>query len=128
MGAIVRTAGKEMSERDFRNDLEYLTSEWKRIQQRMEQSSAPSLIFQNPGTIFLLIRDLISDGIEEIVVDDPRLYSSILEYVKEQAAHSVHQVTLYDDVAPIFRAYSIENEINSLRSKSLAQQRRVHRH
>ncbi len=69
--------------------------------------------------VFLLIQDLISDGIEEIVVDEPSLYGEIVEFVKKQFPQAVHHVTLYDDSSAIFRAYGIESEIHSLRTRKV---------
>ncbi|MBD3266776.1 Rne/Rng family ribonuclease [bacterium] len=119
MGAIVRTAGKDMQVEEFQKDLDYLIRDWQNIQERSNRCTAPALVYQNPGLIFILIRDLLSEGIEEIVVDDPKLYSHINEFLKEQAPNLVHHITFYDDAAPIFRAYGIESDIASLRSKKV---------
>jgi len=119
MGAIIRTAGKDLGEEAFREDLAHLQHEWERIKAKRETSPAPALLDENPSMVFLLIQDLISDGIEEIVVDDPSLYSEIVEFVKVQFPKSVHQITLYDDPASIFRAYGMETFINNLRTRKI---------
>ena len=119
MGVIVRTAGKEMGEEEFKKDLESLQNDWKKIQAKSEKCSVPSLVFQNPGIVFRIIRDLFSEGIEEIVVDDPQMYNDVVEFVKEIAPHSVQRITLYDDSAPIFRAHGADTEIAGLRSKKV---------
>jgi len=69
MGAIVRTAGKEMGKEEFGKDLQFLLTEWDKIQKKGEKAAPPAKIHQNPGMVFLIIRDLIADGIDEIVVD-----------------------------------------------------------
>lgn len=119
MGAIVRTAGKEAEEDEFKQDLEYLIQEWETIQNKSAKNPAPSLLFQNPGMVFLLIRDLICDGIEEIVVDEPNLYTSIISFVKEHLNNAVDHITYYDESTPVFRAFGIESEIAGLRSKKV---------
>lgn len=119
MGAIIRTAGRDASEEKFQQDLEFLQNEWKRILESSEKNAAPSLIHQNPSMVFLLIQDLIGDGIEEIVVDEHSLYGEIVDFVKKQFPQAVHHVTLYDDSSSIFRAYGIESEINSLRVRKV---------
>lgn len=119
MGAIIRTAGRDVEQEEFSKDLVFLQKEWNRILEQSEKSKAPSLVHQNPSMVFLLIQDLISDGIEEIVVDEPSLYGEIVEFVKKQFPQAVHHVTLYDDSSAIFRAYGIESEINSLRTRKV---------
>ncbi len=119
MGAIVRTAGKGMGHDEFQKDLDFLISEWKKIQAKSEQCAAPAMVYQNPSIVFRMIRDMISDGIEEIVVDDAKMYTEVLSFMKELAPYSAHKVTFYDDTAPIFRAYGVETEISALRSKKV---------
>ncbi len=119
MGAIVRTAGNEMGEEEFSKDLDYLLSEWNRIKNRSELNAPPKLIYQNPGMVFLIIRDLINDGIDEIVIDEPRLYTQILEFMKEQQSQAMYRINFYDDNPPLFRTYGIDSEINNLRSKKV---------
>ncbi|MEW6234508.1 MAG: Rne/Rng family ribonuclease [Candidatus Omnitrophota bacterium] len=119
MGAIVRTAGKEMGKDEFGKDLQFLLAEWEKIQKRSEKAAAPAKIHQNPGMVFLIIRDLIADGIDEIVVDEPKLYTEIVEFIKEQQPHPVHRINYYDEAAPVFRAYGVESEIEGLRSKKV---------
>ncbi len=117
MGTIVRTAGRDVTEEDFNQDLDFLCKEWRQIKNISEKSPAPALLYQNPSIVFLLIQDLISDSIEEIVIDEPSLYGEIVDFVRKQFPQAVHHITLYDDSAAIFRAYGIESEIHSLRAR-----------
>lgn len=119
MGAIIRTAGRGMDEEAFKTDIEYLVREWNQIQTRSENSGAPALVYQSPGPVFLLIRDLLSDGIEEVVVDDAELYNEVVEFVKREAPQAVHKVTFYDDSIPVYRSYGLEAEISSLRNRKV---------
>ncbi|RJP32341.1 MAG: Rne/Rng family ribonuclease [Candidatus Omnitrophota bacterium] len=119
MGAIVRTAGNGTEKEEFKKDMEFLIAEWQKIKSKSEQCAAPALVFQNPSIVFRMIRDMISDGIEDIVVDDAKLYSEVLSFMKELAPYSAHKVTFYDDSSPVFRAYGVETEISALRSKKV---------
>lgn len=119
MGAIIRTAGRLVNQEAFEKDIELLMREWEQIQTRSEKSGAPAQVYQSPGPVFLLIRDLLSDGIEEVVVDDAELYSSVVEFVKREAPQAVYKVTFYDDSIPVFRSYGLESEIASLRNRKV---------
>ena len=119
MGGIVRTAGHDATEEDFNKDIEYLREEWERIDRKSQTSSAPSLVHQAPGMVYLLILDLISEGIDELIVDDPALYTEVVEYVKMRAPTTVHRITFYDDSTPVFRTYGLETDINNLRSRKV---------
>ncbi len=119
MGGIVRTAGLEAGEEDFKKDIDHLRDEWERIDRKSQSSGAPSLVHQAPGMVYLLILDLISEGIDELIVDDPALYSEVVEYVKMRAPTTVHRITFYDDSTPVFRTYGLETDISNLRSRKV---------
>ncbi|MDP8242998.1 MAG: Rne/Rng family ribonuclease [Candidatus Hinthialibacter antarcticus] len=119
MGGIVRTAGHDASEEDFKKDIDSLCEEWERIDRKSQSSGAPSLVHQAPGMVYLLILDLISEGIDELIVDDPALYTEVVEYVKMRAPTTVHRITFYDDSTPVFRTYGLESDINNLRSRKV---------
>lgn len=119
MGAIIRTAGRDVSDDAFRNDIEFLMREWNEISKQSEHADSPSLIYQSPGPLFLLIRDLISEGIDEIVIDDAEMYSDVIEFVKREAPQSVYKITYYDDSIPVYRSYGLESEIQNLRNRKV---------
>lgn len=119
MGAIVRTAAMECSEDDFRTDLHFLVEEWNKIKKRADAISAPAEVYHNPSTVFQFIRDMISDDMEEIVIDEPSLYSEVMEYLKEIDQSLSYRVTYYDESTPIFYAYGMDTEIQKLRSKKV---------
>ncbi len=48
MGAIIRTAGRDVEQEEFSKDLVFLQKEWNRILEQSEKSKAPSLVHQIP--------------------------------------------------------------------------------
>lgn len=119
MGVIVRTAGYDCSREDFENDLSILLGEWETIRKKSETSPAPTLIFKNTSMVYQFIREMANEELDEIVIDEPRLYSDILEYLKTLKPELAYRVTYYDESTPLFRAYSTESEIHGLRSKKV---------
>jgi ribonuclease G len=58
-----------------------------------------------------VLRDLFTDDVAQLVIDDPAEYKNILEYLKASAPELRARVKLYRGDLPIFDAYKIEQEI-----------------
>ena len=71
-GFIVRTAAEGKGEEDLRNDVDYLVGLWKDIQQRKESKSPPSLIHSDLDVTSRVLRDILTEDVERLVVDFQR--------------------------------------------------------
>src|SRR6266699_2506626 len=59
-GFIVRTAGEDRDDEEFRADLKNLIELWEQIRRRAEKASAPSAIHNDLDLILRTIRDVLS--------------------------------------------------------------------
>ena len=119
MGVIIRTAALGCPPETLKKDLDRLLEEWKNIQSRLAKSPAPALVYKNTNLVFQFLRDIISEELDEIVIDEPWLYSEVVNYLKNISPDIAYMVTLYDEATPIFRAYATDLEIQGLRSKKI---------
>lgn len=69
-GVIVRTVGEGANKTTLKNDLQYLKRLWKDIRKRATDTSAPALIYQEPGLPERAVRDYLTEDVSEIWVDD----------------------------------------------------------
>ncbi len=117
-GFIVRTAGENKAEEDFRQDMIYLTRLWERIRTKTEQGRAPSLIHSELNLVQRIIRDYLSDDYRAIRVDNRAEYDRIVEFINNFNPDLVKKAKLYTKNTPIFDAYGVNQEIEkALRSK-----------
>jgi ribonuclease G len=115
---IVRTEAEGRSEEELQQDLVFLSDMARRIEEKAERSSAPSLVHGDLALIFRLIRDAFTREVSRVVVDSPTAYENVLELVDLIAPRMRNRVFLYDDPMPIFHAYNVEAEIErALRRK-----------
>src|SRR5882762_7145405 len=117
-GFIVRTAGEEREEDEFRADLKYLTELWDQIRRRAEKASAPTAIHNDLDLVLRTIRDVLSPEFKTVWVDDVDQYQRIVEFLNQIQPNLVSRVRLYRREEPIFDEFGIEPEIaKALKSK-----------
>ncbi|MCB1214000.1 MAG: Rne/Rng family ribonuclease [Deltaproteobacteria bacterium] len=111
-GFIVRTAAEGLSEEQIKTDIEYLIATWNQVLERKKTLPAPSLVNSELNTVLKLLRDLFSDDIERILIDDKEEYDRIFHWIRNYMPKLLSKVQYYRGKEPIFETYGIETEIN----------------
>jgi len=120
MSIIVRTAGIGKTKKEISKDLSYLTSQWNKIRENTIKSQAPSLIYEEGTIIKRVIRDLLTDDVEEILVEGKDGYDTAKQLTKNIVPTKVTKVKLYKAKdKSLFSEHNIENQINDLFSLSV---------
>ena len=113
IGLIIRTAawGKELE--DFLTDLDFLTRLWNKIKDRGRKAKAPMLLHEDLTLTYRIIRDLLTEEVEEILINSNNEYKNMLKFLKTLSLSELEpRVSLYSGEKPIFEEYNIEKEIN----------------
>ncbi len=120
MSVIVRTAGIGKTKKEISKDLSYLTNQWNKIRENTIKSQAPSLIYEEGSIIKRVIRDLLTDDVEEILVEGKSGYDAAKKLTKNIVPTKVTKVKLYKGKdKSLFSEHNIENQINELFSLSV---------
>jgi ribonuclease, Rne/Rng family len=120
MSVIVRTAGIGKTKKEISKDLSYLTNQWNKIRENTIKSQAPSLIYEEGTIIKRVIRDLLTDDVEEILVEGKDGYDIAKQLTKNIVPTKVTKVKLYKGKdKSLFSEQNIENQINELFSLSV---------
>lgn len=118
-GVIARTASEGKGTEELEADLNFLVRIWESIQEKSKSARAPSILHQELGIIFRVIRDLHSHNLKKIVVDDEFVYKKVADFLKEYLPEEGCEVAHFDEKDPIFEAYGIEIEIAKLLHKKI---------
>jgi len=118
-GAIIRTVAEGKDEEMIKQDLDELVKSWNNIEKSVKAEKAPALIYKDMNTTSSVIRDLFSDSVEHVVVDDKKLFKEIKSYVHWMSPDMLDRVEYYHDKEPIFDKYGVEKDIQSLLSKKV---------
>ena len=111
VGLIARTAGEGKGESDFEADVKHLTKLWQKIERKSAASRAPALVHRELEMTASLIRDLFTEDVEEVYIDDKDSYAEIQSYLKAVSPELRDRVILYKGREPIFDAFAIEPQI-----------------
>jgi ribonuclease G len=111
VGLIARTAGEGKGDPDFAADVKHLIKLWQKIDRKASSVRAPALVHRELEMTAGLIRDLFTDDIEEVVIDDKESHAEIQNYLKAVSPELRDRVKLYKEREPIFDFYAIEPQI-----------------
>ena len=115
-GVIVRTVAKDLTEDLVKRDLKSLLTLWKKIKRKASffQRNAPALVHKEASLTSAIIRDLVGDRLDQLVVDSRTLYKEIHRYLQRVHPEFRDKVKAYNEAEPLFDRFNIEGEIESL--------------
>ena len=115
MSVIVRTAGIGKTKREISKDLNFLTSQWNKIRETTLKSEAPNLIYEEGSIIKRTIRDMLTDEVEEVLIEGKIGYSTAKKLTKVIVPSKLKNIKLFKDKdKSLFSENNIETQINDL--------------
>jgi ribonuclease G len=113
-GWIIRTVADDLTEASCKREIDHLVGLWKKITRKAASGRAPALVQRETSLTRGIVRDLLSDTVDLLLVDSKLLYNEIEQYLKQIDPDLLPKVKLYKDETPLFDAYDIEAEIRNL--------------
>jgi len=110
-GLIVRTVAEGLTKKQLKQDVGYLVRLWGEVAKKREGARAPANLISELDIVLKTARDLFTDEVDEIVIDDRGEYERLCRFVEMFMPERLKDVIYYDDQEPIFDAYGIEDEI-----------------
>ena len=118
-GIIIRTVAEGCDAEGLREDVEGLLSQWETIQRNAKQNGAPCLIHRDIGSLERVLRDELTDEIDEIVIDSEEEKESVETIVKKFFPDKEIDVNLFKGKMPLFEVYGLENQIAELQDRKV---------
>jgi ribonuclease G len=109
MGLIVRTAAEGIGERDLEADRDFLFNLWQKILKKTKKGPVPSLIYHDHDLLYRLLRDLFTEEVDRLIIDDLPTYEKALELLNVLAPHLRGRVKLFS--GDLFSVYGVEHQI-----------------
>jgi ribonuclease G len=110
-GLIVRTVAEGLTKKDLKTDIGYLIALWKEVSRLKQSAKAPSILYTELDLVLKTARDLFTDDVERIIIDDREQHARLVRFVEMFLPSRVQDIELYTGDEPIFDAYGIEDEI-----------------
>lgn len=111
-GFIVRTVSEGKSEEDLVTDTQYLTTLWEDIVKKNESAHAPCLIHSDLDVTQKVMRDILSEDVDRIVVDSKPEYDKVVQFIATFMPKIRYSIELYEENEPIFDNFGLEVEIS----------------
>src|SRR4051794_31133109 len=116
-GAIIRTAAQGAKRADFERELGYLFKLNEVLQKRVEQTTAPDMVFQEADLSIRVVRDIFSEHFEKAIVDDPKQHQRLTSFFTRTAPELVDRVELWEEPSDLFEAFGVDKVIEGMLAK-----------
>ena len=111
VGVIARTVGEGKGDAEYAADIKHLARMWQKIEKKSSGARAPALVHRELEMSAGLIRDLFTEDVEEVFIDDADSFAEIEGYLKAVSPELSDRVRHYKGKDPIFDAFGIEPQI-----------------
>jgi ribonuclease G len=110
-GFIVRTVAEAATEAELRADIEYLVTLWKQIQLAAQSAAAQSVLYQDLSLATRVLRDLVTDTTERIIVDSRETFEKLGAFASRYTRQALPILEHYTGERPLFDLFGVEDEI-----------------
>ena len=118
-GVIVRTAAEGKNTAELHEDLSQLIETWKAIQQNLKGATAPAKILSEQDKTTSILRDLLTEDFNRIVINDRNVYNDTRSYIQKIAPEKTDIVTSHLNGVPIFDQFGISKQVKAAFGKTV---------
>lgn len=110
-GFIIRTHAEEATDDELVADVNYLRRRWAEMLDQTKRKPAPSLIYEDLTMGQRVVRDLVCDDTQAILVDSKESFRNLQTFAETYAAEVLDRIKLHEGERPLFEIYNVEDEI-----------------
>lgn len=118
-GVIVRTAAEGKNTAELHEDLNNLINNWSIIQKNLRGATAPAKILSEQTKTTSMLRDLLNEDFNKIIVNDKSLFNDTRNYIQKIAPNKLDIVSHYHNGAPIFDHFGITKQVKASFGKTV---------
>src|SRR5207249_6462312 len=105
--------------KELQNDLAYLLRLWQVVVRRVKRVNAPVEIYRESDMITRTIRDIFTNDIDTIWVDEPNAFAHASEFLQIVMPRYASRIRFFGETEPLFHRYGVEDEIAKMNTKKL---------
>jgi ribonuclease G len=107
----VRTVAEAATDAELSADIEYLVTLWKQIKQAAQTAAAQSVLYQDLSLAARVLRDLVTDSTERIIVDSRETFAKLQDFAERYTRQALPILEHYQGERPLFDLFAVEDEI-----------------
>ncbi len=112
-GVIIRTVAQTRKVAELNEDLQDLCEKWESIYVNAKDVKPPKKILGEINKASAIVRDLLNENFNSIVVDDQLMYVQLKEYIGKIAPDKTKIIKLHKGKADIFQTHGIHKQIKA---------------
>ncbi len=116
-GLILRTSAEGKNKKEIEEDVSKLNSEWKRIKQEFKSKKEVGLLYKNKGVIEKFLVSILETPIDEILVNDKKIYNDIKEYLIQNKLENI-AINLKEN-EEVFGMFEIDKQLDKLKERKI---------
>jgi len=117
-GIIIRTAAIGKKVADLHDEISGLTKKWETIVEELGKTKKPGKVLSEVDKTKGMLRDIMNDSFNKIIVDDDDMYESAKGYLQSVAPEKVKILSRYKGKRPMFESFGVHKQIKSSFSKT----------
>ena len=110
-GFIVRTVAETATDAELTADIEYLIKLWRGISEAAKTAQAQALLYQDLNLATRVLRDLVTESTERIIVDSRETHHKMVEFAEKYTRRALTILEQYSGERPLFDLFGAEDEI-----------------
>src|ERR1700746_3205920 len=118
-GVIVRTAAEGKNTAELHEDLTELVATWQTIKQNLKGAVAPAKILSEQTKTTSMLRDLLNEDFNKIVVNDRNIFNDTKNYIQRIASDKGDIVNFYSNGSPIFDQFGVTKQVKAAFGKTV---------
>jgi ribonuclease G len=118
-GVIVRTAAEGKNTAELHEDLKALVETWNLIQNNLRGAAAPAKILSEQTKTTSILRDLLNEDFNRIVVNDKNIFNDAKNYIQRIAPEKADIVTFHHNGSPIFDQFGVTKQVKAAFGKTV---------
>ncbi|MBI2386985.1 MAG: Rne/Rng family ribonuclease [Elusimicrobia bacterium] len=119
-GVVVRTEAEGATEEELEREVKYLQNLWASVQKKHEELPSPSILHNDLGLAMQIARDVLSDQVYVYLLDSKESQKQVIDFVDGFAPELKDRIKLYEAKTPIFKAFNIEKQIETIRETKVS--------
>ena len=116
-GLIIRTAAHGARKSDMERELQYLYRLHEVLEERVEESKGPTMVFQEADLPIRVVRDVYSREFERAVIDDEKQHHRMTSFFTRTAPELVDRVELHKGEESLFESSGVDEVFHQTLSR-----------
>jgi len=116
-GVIIRTVAEDKTVQDIEEDLNNLVNKWDKVFKNLKSREAK--LYGEAGRASTMLRDLLNESFNKIMVDNHSIYEKLKNYISQIAPQHVNILKHYTGKDALFHHLTLDKQIKSLFGKTV---------